>query len=90
MKDTQPGKTHFADDDTLKYIAKKLENIAELERKCDRLKIGHDRYETARRMNSRQWSDAFLLAITTGKPFDEIIDELRPFYFPERHKEPGG
>ena len=37
------------------------------------------RYETARRMNPGQWAAAWELNITTGKPFDEIIDHMRPF-----------
>lgn len=40
---------------------------------------GHERYETARRMSPHQWKDAWLLNRNTGKPFDEIIDDLRPF-----------
>lgn len=40
-----------------------------------RLIVGHQRYETARRMNPRAWSEAWQLSITTGKPFDEIIDD---------------
>ena len=79
MKDTKAGKTKFADNDTLEYIA-------ELERKCERFKVGHDRYETARRMSARQWSDAVVLSVTTCKTFDQIIDELRPFMFPNAIK----
>ena len=46
------------------------------------LRTGHDRYETARRMNQRQWADAWKLNLSTGKPFDEIIDDMRPFMVP--------
>lgn len=46
------------------------------------LRRGVDRYETARRMNPRQWADAWKLNTTTGKPFDEIIDDMRPFMVP--------
>jgi len=53
--------------------------IAELEAENARLRIGYERYETARRMNARQWSDAMSLNFSTGKPFDEIIDDLKPF-----------
>lgn len=45
----------------------------------ERLRIGHSRYETARRMDPRRWRDAWMLNLSTGKPFDEIIDELAPF-----------
>ena len=47
----------------------------------ERLSKGNERYETARRMNPMQWSAAWELNITTGKPFDEIIDNMRPFVF---------
>jgi hypothetical protein len=45
----------------------------------ERLQIGNERYEIARRMNPSQWADAYKLNVTTGKPFDEIIDDIRPF-----------
>lgn len=56
------------------------DRIAYLERRVAELEIGHNRYEVARRMNPRQWADAWQLNVSTGKPFDEIIDDLRPFY----------
>jgi len=46
------------------------------------LRTGDERYETARRMNPRQWADAWKLNTTTGKPFDEIIDDMRPCMVP--------
>lgn len=46
------------------------------------LRKGHDRYETARRLSPAQWADVWKLNISTGKPFDEIIDDLRPFTSP--------
>lgn len=56
--------------------------IEQLERMLERASVGYKRYETARRMNPRQWADAWKLNTTTGKPFDEIIDDLRPFMVP--------
>jgi hypothetical protein len=53
--------------------------VAQLERQVEELRIGHARYEAARRMNPRQWADAWHLNTSTGKPFDEIIDDLMPF-----------
>lgn len=38
------------------------------------------RYEIVRRMSVPAFQDAFVLNRRTGKPFDEIIDELAPFY----------
>ena len=52
--------------------------IAEVEK----LRIGHQRYETARRMSPLAWQSAWQLNTATGKPFDEIIDDLRPFVAP--------
>ncbi|MFA6204503.1 MAG: hypothetical protein WC710_15095 [Gallionella sp.] len=49
----------------------------------ERLRVGYDRYEVARRMSPQQWADAWRLNISTGKPFDEIIDQLRPFMIPK-------
>ena len=45
---------------------------------AQKLRIGFERYETARRMNPSQWADAWELS-STGKGFDEIVDDLRPF-----------
>jgi len=54
------------------------ECLALLRAEINRLSIGHARYETARRMNPRQWADAWKLNLRTGKGFDQIIDEMRP------------
>lgn len=48
----------------------------------EQLRKGFNRYETARRMNPRAWAAAWELNIKTGKPFDQIIDEMRPFVMP--------
>ncbi len=33
-------------------------------------------------MNPRQWATAWDLNLKTGKPFDEIIDDMRPLMAP--------
>lgn len=38
------------------------------------------RYDVVRHMNVSQLRDAWQLNISTGKPFDQIIDELAPFF----------
>ena len=45
-----------------------------------RLRAGHDRYEVVRRMNVDAFRDAYVLNRRTGKPFDEIVDNLAPFF----------
>lgn len=62
--------------------AKCREVLAALYMEIDRLQAGHDRYELARRMNPQQWRDAWILNIRTGKTFDEIVDDMRPFLRP--------
>jgi len=57
--------------------------IARLETDLEVARIGARRYETARRMDPRMWADACKLHLFTSKPFDEIIDQLRPFMFPQ-------
>jgi hypothetical protein len=47
-----------------------------------RLRINHRRYETVRRMTAQQFAAACEINIRMGKPFDQIIDELRPFALP--------
>jgi len=56
--------------------------LAALRAEVERLRVGHDRYETVRRMNVPQFRDAFVLSNRTGKPFDEIVDDMRPFLMP--------
>lgn len=53
--------------------------IAALEAELAAARVDADRYKTVRYMNVSQFRDAFALNIRTGKPFDEIIDNLRPF-----------
>lgn len=48
---------------------------------------GSDRYETVRRMNPQAFLDAYILNQRTGKPFDEVIDDLKPFVRPAAMKE---
>jgi hypothetical protein len=45
----------------------------------DALRADAERYRTARKMRPVQWAAAWELNIRTGKPFDQIIDQLRPF-----------
>ena len=59
-----------------------VRELAELRAEIKRLRVGHERYETVRRMNVPQFRDAFILSTRTGKPFDEIVDNLRPFLRP--------
>ena len=60
-------------------IARADARIAELERKLAFARVGSDRYQIARRMNPRQWAAAWQVNVKLGKPFDQIIDEMRPF-----------
>ena len=46
----------------------------------ERLRAGHDRYEVVRRLDVQAFRDAYLLNRRTGKPFDEIVAELAPFF----------
>ncbi len=48
--------------------------IARLE--LERLKQAAQRYETARRLNPKQWTAAWHKSLTTWKPFDDIIDDI--------------
>lgn len=59
-----------------------IRHIAQLEHDLERANVGNRRYEVARRMNPRQWADAWHLSTRTGKPFDTIVDELRPHMKP--------
>ena len=45
----------------------------------NRLRKDAERYRTARCMTPHQWSAAWELNEATGKPFDEIIDNMRNF-----------
>lgn len=56
--------------------------IARLETDLELALIGARRYETARRMAPNAWRNAWRLNLSSLKPFDQIIDELRPFMFP--------
>jgi hypothetical protein len=40
------------------------------------LKIGHDRYETVRLLNPRQFAEIYEKNIKTGIPFDTLVDQM--------------
>jgi len=40
------------------------------------LKIGHDRYETVRLLNPRQFAEIYDKNIKTGIPFDTLVDQM--------------
>ena len=56
--------------------------LAALRERLGAAELGAKRYETLRRFNAQQFTDAFVLNRRTGKPFDEIVDDMRPFMFP--------
>ena len=43
------------------------------------LRKAFQRYETVRRFNVQQFKDAYTVCLRTGKPFDQLIDELSVF-----------
>lgn len=43
-----------------------------------RQRKGHERYETVRRLTPRQFSDTWRVSITSGKPLDELVDDMMP------------
>lgn len=55
------------------------DGMDEVADEIERLRIGYNRYETARLINPSLWADIYQANLLTGKPFDEIIDDLRPF-----------
>lgn len=63
--------------------------IARLETDLELALVGARRYEVARRMNVRQLIDARTMHMH-GKPFDEIMDELRPYMFPQEARAGNG
>ena len=38
------------------------------------------RWQIARKLSPQTWANAWGLNLSTGKPFDQIIDDLAPFY----------
>jgi hypothetical protein len=76
------GTAHNALDDAVTQATHASGILAHIEE----ARVSHGRYETSRRMNPMQWADAWKLHITTGKPFDEIVDDMRPFMFPNKEQ----
>jgi len=67
--------THLDLDDVAAEHPLAKEQLAEL-------RLAAERYDTARLMSPRQWAAAWEINTSTGKPFDEIIDNMRPFMLP--------
>jgi hypothetical protein len=55
-------------------------NLVRIQKECAELRKDAERYRTARQMNPRMWKEACMLNLSSGKPFDEIIDDLKPFF----------
>jgi hypothetical protein len=63
-------------------MSEAADEIERLTAENERLRVGHDRYETVRLLHVPRFQTAWLLNRKTGKPFDEIIDDLKPFVRP--------
>jgi exonuclease VII small subunit len=42
----------------------------------DKYKIGHDRYEKLRRLSPKEFHDLYDKNLTSGTPFDTLVDKL--------------
>lgn len=42
----------------------------------ERIQLGHRRYEALRCLNPRQFADLYAKSLETGKPLDELVDEI--------------
>jgi hypothetical protein len=58
--------------------------VQDLTRKLKEAQINAERYEIVRRMNPKQFADAWELNVRLGKPFDDIISDLKPFLKPSK------
>ena len=56
------------------------ETLERLQKELAEAKIGADRYEVVRKLNPSKFHDVWTININTGKSFDDIIDDLKPFY----------
>lgn len=50
--------------------------IERLKAEVERLKVGHDRYETLRKLNVVQFAALYTKALQSPIPFDDLVDEL--------------
>ena len=50
--------------------------MQEAQAEIERLKVGHDRYETLRTLNPRQFADLYAESIKSGVAFDDLVDGL--------------
>lgn len=83
VKHAQELRNSIADTDPNIMSDRELvEQPGKLKAQLDEYKKKAELYEIVRRMNPIAFKAAFQYNISTGKPFDEIISELKPFYFP--------
>lgn len=52
---------------------------ARLRAELERAKVDAERYEEVRKWNAVTFANAYEVNLRTGKPFDEIVDHMRPF-----------
>ena len=53
-----------------------LPEVKRLQHLLERFKAGNDRYEKLRRLNVPQFQSLFQQNLSSGKPFDTLVDEL--------------
>lgn len=61
-------------------IGEAADELERLTRELEEARKKAALYEVARHMNVPQWQEALLLNLKTGKPFDQIVADLAPFY----------
>lgn len=54
--------------------------VQELQAEVEKYRTGYVRYETARRLNPRQWKVLWEHNLRTGEGFDQLIDQLTTTY----------
>ena len=52
----------------------------DMSKRVAELEISKARYETIRKLSAKQFANLYKLNISTSKPFDQLVDELAPFF----------
>ena len=67
-------------DDAHSIMARCYGTLGALMLRVEELEVWRDRYETLRKINPRAFSDLFVENLRGEKPFDQLVDELKPFF----------
>lgn len=79
----------MAEIERLSFLCQDLRRQNEaLKAQAEEYRVGRDRYETLRLLNPHAFTELYALHLRGTKPFDQMVDELKPLVRPAAPRGP--